>query len=332
MVVRAAAASGRSGMLQLLEGTKTRAAIPWTKFILIVAANCGHWGVVHWLHERWDSTHGTRQANTELVLAAFEQNNVEELKWALGNGYGVWRSSYCSFYGGDWRYKTEMLRYMLDGGHAEERIARDALVEASEKGGLSFMQWLVSYMEAIHVDVGVDNISLSMENACDRGHLDIVQWLLAYQDNFPSDDDVVVCMEMAMINAARGGALEVVRWLYETYATDSSIDLLAGVSQILMPVYVLDQRWMLQQVTVVFTCSNIFMKPMLRRDESRQLTKHSSSIIKSLYGRLEAVKWLRLNRSEECTTTGIDKVEKYCSASSGKRLGILKRMNANGPD
>ncbi|ETK72979.1 hypothetical protein L915_20053 [Phytophthora nicotianae] len=52
----------------------------------------------------------------------------------------------------------------------------------------------------------------------------------------------------------------------------------------------------------------------------------------SLYGRLEAVKWLRLNRSEECTTTGIDKVEKYCSASSGKRLGILKRMNANGPD
>ncbi|ETN16829.1 hypothetical protein PPTG_05930 [Phytophthora nicotianae INRA-310] len=252
MVVRAAAASGRSGMLQLLEGTKTRAAIPWTK-----------------------------QANTELVLAAFEQNNVEELKWALGNGYGVWRSSYCSFYGGDWRYKTEMLRYMLDGGHAEERIARDALVEASEKGDLSFMQWLVSYMEAIHVDVGVDNISLSMENACDRGHLDIVQWLLAYQDNFPSDDDVVVCMEMAMINAARGGALEVVRWLYETYATDSSIDLLAGVSQILMPVYVLDQRWMLQQVTVVFTCSNIFMKPMLRRDESRQLTKHSSSIIKS---------------------------------------------------
>ncbi|ETL79603.1 hypothetical protein L917_19803 [Phytophthora nicotianae] len=326
-VVEEAARGGHLWALQLLERDTSHAGIEWSDRAVDRAAKIGDWELVRWLLQRTGSTRETRRADDEVVNSAFEQNNLLQVKWAIGCGFGVGGIQFPDCTEAEWQGRAEILRYLLDGGHVPvANIAGVGAYQAARFGDLYFLKWLEYQLKA---EIDVQYWTHALENASESGYLAVVQWILTHADgvvraNGPAD---------AMFAAAENGKLDVVHWLYKHYGSKPKVGLFQerdvpdGTGndeehfwdEDLVPTTAMDAAAknghlaVLQFLDSIDTSSrNKQKKRGGKLSHNRQVGRYPRCTSFAMdaaaaCGHLHVVKWLHSHRLEGCTTLAMDR-------------------------
>jgi hypothetical protein len=138
---------GRLGALQLLHCVGNGNDFRWSSLVTKLAAEFGHWDVVHWLHER----HPRLPVSCALAFA-LKQNNLEEIMWIAAHSAGIAAvgDTYTPYSEETWSARKDCVRYLVARGLAVQGVVEAALPAAGEAGDLKFFQWLMRRPESSH--------------------------------------------------------------------------------------------------------------------------------------------------------------------------------------
>jgi hypothetical protein len=249
LVVTLAAQKGKLWFLQHLETEKPQREIAWGQKAFVEAAKEGHWELVHWLLQHGPVSREVKESNSNLVMWAFDQNNLAEFKWAVAQGFNMKRVKLVdppildpkvrtaveerSLERGrrgptdtlekQWGDRTLIFRFMVE----EKLVPLHSILPiswrpAARYGDLPFMKWLAERRGSARRRPAENaNLVEALKAAAEKGHLAVVQWILSTFTSLGLSAN----LSETMFTAAQSGQVEVVHWLHQQYSRDPRIKL-----------------------------------------------------------------------------------------------------------
>jgi ankyrin repeat protein len=304
---------GRLGALQLLHCVGNGNDFRWSSLVTKLAAEFGHWDVVHWLHER----HPRLPVSCALAFA-LKQNNLEEIMWIAAHSAGIAAvgDTYTPYSEETWSARKDCVRYLVARGLAVQGVVEAALPTAGEAGDLRFFQWLMSYQ----LDRPGYCYMVTLYHSCEHGHIQVVRCLLARMEELglPSSPSNIMC------TAANHGHLALVQWVYEHYGRKAEANLFEGARG-LTALEAAAENSHLEVVQFLHGIEAAWRSKRKKRTIATNIRMCSAKgmDVAARGGHLAVVKWLHANRLEGCTTAAMD------GAAGNGHLDVVEWLHAN---
>lgn len=302
--------------------------------LISAAAKEKHWDLVHWLTELASTPEMRRQCALPASYA-FDQHDLEQLKWLGSMGFGLERALGCNKSNqNEWIVRCQMLHYVIDEQRSGVRNVEGQMFPAFTNGDLEAVQWLHGLLRPVD-DAEYQSYfyGYGVALAAAGGHISVAQWLSTCMDEL----GLRAGPANAMYEAAKSGSINAVEWLYTQYAGSSDVDLFQGgrgnpecetefhpsaVFDIAAKRGHLNVLKFLHRIDHSYKTRNTNDNSQARRQLSIRCTPMAMDAAAEA-GHLDVVRWLHENRTEGCTTAAMDR------AAANGHLEVVKWLHFN---